>query len=127
MQQNAQIYINVYNLLTHNLHMHFQPVCRVHICIPETQILCNARLHQQHPSVSGFFSQPQKLEIDFLISHIHKTVEVVSSQACMPSSAHALIFSKILRLHLQKSADAPVFADEYFGRQNLQNLLAQWV
>jgi hypothetical protein len=56
-------------------------------------------------------------EIDFQISHIHKTVEVVSSQACMPASAHALTFSKMFRHHLQKSADTPVFADEYFGHQ----------
>ena len=73
------------------------------------------------------FSQPQKLEIDFLISHIHKTVEVVSSQNCADACTHALNFSKIFRLHLQKSAYALVFAYEYFGRQNLQNLLAQWV
>ena len=47
-----------------------------------------------------FFSQPHKSEIDFLISHSHKPVEVVSSQACSCSSAHALKISKKNRLHL---------------------------
>jgi hypothetical protein len=103
--KNAQFYINVCNLLTHNLHMHFKLVCKVHVCAPETQILCNARLHQQHPSVSGFFLNP-KNQKPTLISHIHKAAEVMSSQAYRSSSAQALNFSKICPLHLQKSADA---------------------
>jgi len=31
------------------LHMHSKLACKVHLCDLETQILCNARLHQQHP------------------------------------------------------------------------------
>ena len=83
----------------------------VHICAPESHQLCNARLHQQHPWVSSFFPQPQKLEIDFLISHIHKTVEVASSPSCGRACAHGLQFSKIFRHHLQKARDTRVFCD----------------
>jgi len=44
-----QFYNNVCTLLRHNLHMHFELACKVHICVLENQILCIARLHHQHP------------------------------------------------------------------------------
>ena len=69
-----------------------------------------------------FFPRPQKLSIDFLISHIHKTVEVARSTSCQHACAHALIFSKMFREHLSKVPFHDVFP---LHPKNLQNLLAE--
>ena len=72
--KNAQIYNNVCNLFTHNLCMHFKLACKVHICVLENHILCNARMHHQQPWVSSLFLSPINYKINFhLISHIHRT------------------------------------------------------
>ena len=49
-------------------------------------------LHQQLPWVSSFFLSPLKLEIDFLMSHIHSTVKDSVSPSYGGGCAHALKF-----------------------------------
>jgi len=72
--------------------------------------------------VSSFFYPPQKLEIDFLNSHIHKPVEVGGSPAYAFACAHALQFSKWFWHHLQKACDTRSLL---WHPKNLWNLVAQ--
>ena len=103
--KNAHIYNNVCTLLTHNLSMHFELACKVHICVLENRhIPCNARLHHQLPWVSTVFSAPN-------LVHMHGTVEVGLSPARVRGWTHGLLFSKQFRQYIQKSWNMAYFCD----------------